>query len=317
MLALCWLSAHAVEKPSLKGYFKLLDYMKPDLRAQALSYEAEFTHYLQEILKAEPSSLAKDDAKIILYGTLFLTNTNQGHRFGQISKEELLRASGMGMEEREELILSALRLAQKLLPEDKRIVSWIGTHELYQEQISLGKVSEEKFNRMVELAKGSMFAYTALSIISAELKLSDKQSAQLLELAKLISDNKIPCEKVASGKCFDHKIAPQTNQIGKIITGDIYLKEASTHVTADGDPHDLRLKSGIPARVIYAMVAQKQVMNFKGLSWEQVYLKPRRKAVVRLLWREEPIADGTFESMEFRRAYTCVACHQGGSSSNQ
>lgn len=303
---------------NLKSYYKNLNYFNKSAREEQLIYEGKFKAFLKSIVKKEKSLITPEEAKSILYGTLFLTNINQGYRFGQISFEEMVRYERVNpvsknakeeLIEREKLILDNLYLAKELFPQDYRIDSWIGTHELYQEELTTGTISNENFEKMFKLASENVFSYTAMAVIAAELTLSKEQNQKMLSLAQMVSDDKLPCVKNDKGRCFEKKLAPQTNEIGKLITGDIYLREASTHLEGKMDPEGKRINSGVSARVIYGLVKQKKVPNLKGLDWSNIYLKGRVKAVNNLLWHDKAVPAALTDSIEFRRAYSCYACH--------
>lgn len=302
---------------NLKPYYKNLDYFNKSHRQEHLSYEAKFTRYLKHNLTRQMHEFTEDDAKNILYGTLYLTNTNQGVRFGEISYEEIIQhgklssQSGLKAEmmAREELILANLRVAQKITPQDERIESWIGTHEMYSEELKYGAATAETFEKMMNLGKRDVFSYTALAVISNELTLTTEQQKRMVELAELVSDGKIPCIKNANGKCFEHRLAPQTNQVGKLITADIYLRDASQYVDGKEDVEGKRIQSGVSARVVYGLLGQKRSHSL--LNWENIYLKARVKAVNNLLWKQKPVSKELTKSLKFKRAYSCIACHAG------
>jgi hypothetical protein len=302
---------------NLKPYYKNLDYFNKSHRQEQLSYEAAFTAYLKHNLSRELHEFTEADAKNILYGTLFLTNTNQGVRFGQISYQEIIQYGKLSAQSelkselmaREELILANLRIAQKLTPQDERIDAWIGTHEMYSEELKYGSATTETFEKMMNLGRRDVFSYTALAVISNELTLTPEQQKRMVELADLVSDGKIPCIKNAHGKCFEHRLAPQTNQVGKLITADIYLRDASQYVEGKEDVEGKRIQSGVSARVVYGMLGHKRSHSI--MNWENIYLKARVKAVNNLLWNQKAVSPELTKSIKFKRAYSCIACHAG------
>ena len=303
---------------NLKPYYKNLNYFDQSQRENQLQYEQEFKDLLKNSLKKSEAEINDKEAKAILYGTLFMTNINQGYRFGQISFEEMIKYGKLDKNgndargellAREELILANLHLAKRLFPNDYRIDSWIGTHELYQEELLTGTISNENFEKMFALASENVFSYTAMAVIANELTLTKEQQAKMVGLAHLVSDNKIPCVKNEKGRCFEKKLAPQTNEIGKLITGDIYLKDASQHLDGKADPEGKRINSGVSARVIYGLVSQKKFPNLKGLNWSNIYLKARVKATNDLLWKDKAVDKSVTESIKFKRAYSCYGCH--------
>lgn len=308
-------SAWAQDRVDLNPYFKNLDYFKPANRKQLLNYEAEFLRYMQKTLEKDESELTREDGKTLLYGTLFMSNTNQGMRFKQLAFEDVVKNGrldfeGCGDEKgeliaREELILASLRLAKKLMPDDYRLDTWIGGHELYHEELTKGAVTDETFNKMYELSKKDQFSYTALAIVSRDLKLSLEQEKKMVELAQLVSDRQIPCVKNEAGKCFDSKIAPHTTQVGRLLTGDIFLRDAS-HYVEEGkvDIEGRRIKSGVSARVIYGMIKRNKVFD-----WTNIYIRGRVKAVNKLLWKEKAVGHGLTDSLNYQKSYSCTACH--------
>lgn len=320
ILCLALIASHALaqDEINLKQYYKNLDYFNSAKREVLLNYEAKFTTYLKSNL-TRVQDLTAADAKTILYGTLFLTNTNQGVRFQQISYQELIRHQKLSLASdlkseliaREELILANLKIAKKITPKDQRIDAWIATHEMYSDELRFGQVSTEIFQKMMSLAKRDVFSYTAMAVISNELNLSGEQQKQILELANLVRDGKIPCIKNTTGNCFEHRIAPQTNAVGKLITGDIFLRDASRHVEGKEDIDGERIKSGVSARVIYGFLQQKKRRLFT-LNWGNIYLKARIKAVKDVLWKQESTPESVTKSLEFKRGYSCIACHAGG-----
>lgn len=302
----------------LKPYYKNLNYFDKSQRETQLQYEQEFKTFLKASLKKSETHISDEEAKSILYGTLFLTNINQGYRFGQISYDELIKYGKLAKNgtnardellAREELILANLHLAKRLFPNDYRIDSWIGTHELYQEEVLTGTISNENFEKMFAMASENVFSYTAMAVIANELTLTKEQQAKMVGLAELVSDNKIPCIKNENGRCFEKKLAPQTNEIGKLITGDIYLKDASQYLEGKTDPEGKRIASGVSARVIYGLVSQKKFPNLKSLDWSNMYLKARVKATNDLLWKDKAVDHSLTESIQFKSAYSCYACH--------
>lgn len=318
-LCLMLLSSFALgQEINLRPYYKNLDYFKASKRQEQLIYEAKFTQYLKGNIARNLNEMTEEDAKKILYGTLFLTNINQGVRFKQISYEEIIQHGQLSQESnlksemvaREELILANLRIAQKLTPQDERIDAWIATHEMYTDELHHGSVKPATFERMITLAKRDVFSYTAMAVISNELTLTSEQQKQVVELADLVSDGKIPCIKNAKGKCFEHRLAPLTNQVGKLITADIYLRDASQYVEGKEDEEGKRIKSGVSARVVYGLVGQKRNHAF-NLNWENIYLRVRVKAVNNLLWNQVAVPKSVTNSLDFKRAYSCIACHAG------
>lgn len=302
----------------LKPYYENLNYFDQSQRETQLQYEQKFKNLLKRALTKSESEITDEEAKSILYGTLFLTNINQGYRFGQITYNELIKYGKLAKNgndardellAREDLILANLHLAKRLFPNDYRIDSWIGTHELYQEEVLTGTISNKNFEKMFALASENVFSYTAMAVIANELTLTQEQQAKLVELAQLVSDNKIPCIKNEKGRCFEKKLAPQTNEIGKLITGDIYLKDASQYLEGKSDPEGKRINSGVSARVIYGLVTQKKYPNLKSLDWSNMYLKGRIKATNDLLWKDKAVDSSLTESIQFKRAYSCYACH--------
>jgi hypothetical protein len=310
LVVLLAMGSIAQAKVSLEPYFKNLDYFNENNRSALLKYEADFIQYMQKSLKKHLSELSPIDGKTLLYGTLFLSNSNQGVRFKQLSAETVMANGKLDMLERELLILDCLRLAEKLLPDDYRIPTWIGGHELYYEELTLGAVTDATFNKMFELSTKDQFSYTAFMIVTHDLKLSIPQEKKMLELAQMVSDRKIPCVKNDSGKCFDPKIAPQTKEVGRLLTGDIFLRDAGRVLEADKvDEAGLRMGSGVSARVIYGIVKQGKFPNLKGLDWSNIYIKGRVKAVNQLLWKNKAVDHTLTDSLNFNKAYSCVACH--------
>ena len=320
ILCLTLWAAHALaqDEINIKQYYKNLDYFNPSKRQEQLRYEAKFTKYLQANLTRNEQEFTEAHAKTILYGTLFLTNTNQGVRFGQISYSELIQHGQLSVETnlkaemiaREKLILANLKIAQKITPEDQRIDSWIATHEMYSEELLYGAVTPATFEKMMLLGKRDVFSYTAMAVISNELVLTGDQQKRIVELADLVSDGKIPCIQNTKGNCFEHRLAPQTNQVGKLITADIYLRDASQYVEGKEDEEGKRIQSGVNARVVYGLLSQTRMRNLT-LDWENIHLRARVKAVNNLLWDQTAVPETVTKSLKFKRAYSCIACHAG------
>lgn len=320
-LSVCSFPSAWALKPADQRYFNSLNYFNAEKKNDLYLQEQDFIASMKAILQQD--ELKASDVKKLIYGSLYLTNTNQGVRFEAISLEELKAIYTFShsdadlkteMLAREDFILSALKRAQNAAPKDYRIGTWILTHQMYVEELQHGGVSEKTFNKIYAIAEKNIFSYSALAIIANELSLSRKQQDMMLTLAQKVSDDQIPCIKNSQGECFDKKVAPNTSEVGKLLTGDIFLRYANQFVQDNhADDEGQRIKPGVSARVVYGLIRQDRMQGLNKTRWDKFYnIKKRVKVVNLLLWKQVPVSDVFFNSVETKKVYSCFSCHSSG-----
>jgi hypothetical protein len=311
LLLICLIfSSMAQAKVDYSVYFKRLNYFTGDI-TKLLAYEREIKADIDEVLAQKLTGA--EAVKTIVYGSLFLTNTQQAVRFGKIEGNLYINNLKLGsgdvrseLEHREFYILEALKYGAQLAPSDYRVKAWILTHKMYLENLQTGSVSHNLFDQMLELAKQNIFSYTALGIIANELNLDDEQFSKLFALVDLVKHKIIGCEQKDKKRCGNSKVAPNTRNVGKLITADLYLKQASMEAQLETGAE--RINPGVSAMVLYKQLRKSNLFIGK-LKWKRfAKLKKRTKLAKDLLWRQVP-AISKLKEDKFKQAYSCQSCH--------
>lgn len=307
-----------------KDYFLKLDFCAPNEELKTIpKFSAALSALAdkQRTVLAANKNLTKDDKElaglIFIYDAMLNSNIIIGILEGKLSfsdftKDKIFsndRSTQNGaLQARAKYIISELKTAANLRPNDHRIDSWIVGAKSLAEKIQTGSISKSTQKAIINTitTRPSFNLWTAILLLHNEDPASNQELLQASRnFVDAANQGKDPCT-LHPKDCISTWKAPYNFQAALTELGDVFLQQAEYFLTK-GNIEKAMMLAGFAEGTYSQLFKPKHIEEtIKWPDYEVLMMRKGRLAEI----RNHIIPKDPLRSMsQYQRAYQCASCH--------